>query len=97
MCDIFRKDQGLEINQKNNPHLEVKADQIETDIENEIDREIVKVDTEIYYTEDDLVAIAQRMLSDKRQGSRRRPKKGNSKEILKKYANCDENRERVAM
>ena len=97
MCDIFRKDQGLEINQKNNPHLEVKADQIETDIENEIDRETLKVDNDIYYTEDDLVAVAQWMLNDKRQRSRRRPKKGNSREILKKYANYDENRERVAV
>ena len=97
MCDIFRKDQGREINQKNNSHLEVKADQTETDIENEIDRETVKVDSDIYYTEDDLVAVAQRMLSDKRQRSRRRPKKGSSKEILKKYANYDANRERVAM
>ena len=97
LCDIFRKDQGREINQKNNSHLEVKADQIETDIESEIDRETVKVDAEIYYTEDDLVAVAQWMLNDKRQKSRRRPKKGNSREILKKYANYDENRERVAM
>ena len=97
MCDIFRKDQGLKIKHKINSHLEVKADQTETDIENEIDCETLKIDDEIYYTEDDLVAVAQSMLSDKRERSRRRPKKGNSKEILKKYANYDENRERIAM
>ena len=98
LCDIFRKDQGLESKQKDNLHLEVKADQIETDIkEKGIDCETVKADTDIYYTEDDLVAVAQRMVNDKRHRSRRRPKNGNSKDILKKYANYDENRERIAM
>ena len=98
MCDIFRKNQRLEIKQKDNSHLEVKADQIEIDIkERGIDCEIIKADTEIYYTEDDLVAVVQRMVNDKRQRSRRRTSKGNSKDILRKYANYDENRERIAM
>ena len=99
MYDIFRKNQRLEIKQKDNSHLEVKADQVEIDIkEKGIDCETVKADTEIYYTEDDLVAVAQRMVNDKRrQRSKRRTSKGNSKDILRKYANYDENRERIAM
>ena len=62
--------------------------------ENNNVNEIARSD-QAYYTEDDLVVAAQSMFSSNRRRHRKQPAKRVSEEILRKYANYDENRERI--
>ena len=60
---------------------------------NDVD-EIARSDR-AYYTEDDLVVAAESMFSSNRRRYRKQPAKRVSEETLRKYANDDENRERI--
>lgn len=50
---------------------------------------------QIYYNQDDLLVTAQSMFSGNRKKPRKQPTKCVSQQILAKYGNYDENRERI--
>ena len=86
------KDQPLRIE-----NLITDLKELNQDIPREnIDVNEIASSDQFFYTEDDIVVAALSMFSSNRRIPRKQPAKRVSEQILRKYANYDENRERIS-